>query len=199
MKLNSIFKISIIVILLSFFSCEKKNERKVNVDSLSSKLVILQDSIDKSWKEMIKADEDKINDIKIWISKIDKIKKLPPKSLDTLNELVTKLSQVKYSQADISVKAVDKNDSISTEIMNRIIKIKEAIPDLKKHTDEENMFEKIKKTDNDVVTDRIKYQGFVLEYNSIVKQFGKDLKEKNEKFKDLKYKRGFQADSTEGI
>jgi len=199
MKLNSIFKISIIVILISFFSCEKKNERKVNVDSLSSRLVVLQDSIDKSWKEMIKADEDKINDIKIWISKIDKIKKQTPKSLDTLNELATKLSQVKYSQADISVKAVDKNDSISTEIMNRIIKIKESIPDLKKHIEEDAMFEKIKKTDNDVVTDRIKYQGFVLEYNSIVKQFGKDLKEKNEKLKDLKYKRGFQADSTEGI
>jgi len=199
MKLNSIFKISIIVILISFFSCEKKNERKVNVDSLSSRLVVLQDSIDKSWKEMIKADEEKINDIKIWISKIDKIKKQTPKSLDTLNELATKLSQVKYSQADISVKAVDKNDSISTEIMNRIIKIKESIPDLKKHIEEDAMFEKIKKTDNDVVTDRIKYQGFVLEYNSIVKKFGKDLKEKNEKFKDLKYKRGFQADSTEGI
>jgi len=199
MKLNSIFKISIIVILISFFSCEKKNERKVNVDSLSSRLVVLQDSIDKSWKEMIKADEDKINDIKIWISKIDKIKKQTPKSLDTLNDLATKLSQVKYSQADISVKAVDKNDSISTEIMNRIIKIKESIPDLKKHIEEDAMFEKIKKTDNDVVTDRIKYQGFVLEYNSIVKQFGKDLKEKNEKLKDLKYKRGFQADSTEGI
>jgi len=199
MKLNSIFKISIIVILISFFSCEKKNERKVNVDSLSSRLVVLQDSIDKSWKEMIKADEDKINDIKIWISKIDKIKKQTPKSLDTLNDLATKLSQVKYSQADISVKAVDKNDSISTEIMNRIIKIKESIPDLKKHIEEDAMFEKIKKTDNDVVTDRIKYQGFVLEYNSIVKKFGKDLKEKNEKLKDLKYKRGFQADSTEGI
>jgi len=199
MKLNSIFKISIIVILISFFSCEKKNERKVNVDSLSSRLVVLQDSIDKSWKEMIKADEDKINDIKIWISKIDKIKKQTPKSLDTLNELATKLNQVKYSQADISVKAVDKNDSISTEIMNRIIKIKESIPDLKKHIDEEKMFDKIQKTDNDVVTDRIKYQGFVLEYNSIIKQFGKDIKEKNEKFKDLKYKRGFQADSTEGI
>ena len=200
MKPN-LFSFVLFFALTSFiFSCEKKKtERIVNIDSLSNKLTILEDSLNKSWKQMIAADDEKITDIKLWISKIDKIKKQPVKTIDTLNEMAIKLGQIKYSEADISIKAVDKNDSLSSLIMEKLLKIKENVKDLSKHPEEETLFNKIQKADNNVVMDRIKYQGYVLEYNKIVKEYGKELKEKRENFKNLKYKKGFQADSLQGI
>ncbi|MFN6943446.1 MAG: hypothetical protein ACK4ND_00755 [Cytophagaceae bacterium] len=178
--------IPVLLILIAFSSCEKKQESKSETKALSeaasetliTEFKTLEDSLEQSWNQMIKADDEKIDDVKRLLQEISFCKRYNVLTHDTLTKLVSVLKEQRYNRESlIDSKIIDKYDNLTDSLIAAVFKLTQATTEMESHDITEKLVTDINQANNDdLLKLRVNYDKWALKYNSFIEEHEAELK-----------------------
>lgn len=171
---NKLHFLTIIVGIFCLWSCtqnsnntDKKNSK--TTQKLSLEYQSLQDSVNGSWQNMIKSDDQKISDIKRLLDEVSYTKKYNLFLHDSLLQMHKILSQKRYTQPSMSdSKLIDAYDNATDSIVKGVFRLVKTTPSIAQYPMAINLMEDIIAADNNVVLYRVKYDNWAKTYNIFV-------------------------------
>jgi hypothetical protein len=175
MKKILVFFSTLMVVLITVNCTDHKDTKNtlppIHKNDLSSKLMILNDSVNLKWKQMMAADSQKFADIKRLLEEISYCKKYNEKEFENLMTLRNKVYAERYTQEGLTDSKIDKYDSLTTLLIKKVRNLKVSTPEILQHPLADQLENEILKADNeDVILFRKRYDSIVEKYNSFLDQ-----------------------------
>ena len=189
--MKRIFKQYFRTIFISFlamiilFSCSQNNSNTEvasgkDVSKLAKDYQALQDSVDSAWQTMIKADDQKIRDIKRLLEEVSYTKKYNLFLHDSLMQLQQKIAAKRYTQISMqNSNQIDSYDSATDSLVKGVFRLVKSTPSIDQYPTAINLMGEIIDADNQVVLYRVKYDNWAKTYNGFVQQHKDKLAKKN--------------------
>jgi hypothetical protein len=167
---------STLMVLLILINCTEHKDTKntlppIHKNDLSSELMILNDSVNLKWKQMMAADSQKFADIKRLLEEISYCKTYNEKEFENLMTFRNTVYSERYTQEDLTDSKIDKYDSLTTVLINKVRNLKVKTPEILQHPLADQLENEIMKADNeDLIQFRKRYDAVAEKYNSFLDQ-----------------------------
>jgi len=171
---NKFYYLSVSLGIMCLWSCTQNSnntDKKGSKDTQKTALEYqsLQDSVNVSWQNMIKSDDQKISDIKRLLDEVSYTKKYNLFLHDSLLQLHKTLSLKRYTQRSMSEsKLIDAYDNATDSIVKGVFRLVKTTPSIAQYPMAVNLMEEIIAADNNVVIYRVKYDNWAKTYNIFV-------------------------------
>jgi dGTP triphosphohydrolase len=160
--------------------------------SVSEKLVLLNNSADSAWHEIVRLDSQKFADIKRLIQEISYCKQYDEKAVTKALKFTEDVYAMRYTQSSLSDSIIDLYDKKTTELINKVRNIKAGTDEIIQHPIAEQLENEIMEADGQLVNYRGRYDILANEFNSFL-ETNKDTISTNAVTKDFKMKRVFSV------
>ncbi len=182
---NSIILFSTFLGTIILVSCSQNNNNSdvanvKEVTKLAKDYQALQDSVDWAWQKMIKADDQKISDIKRLLEEVSYTKKYNLFLHDSLMQLQQQLTLKRYTQLSMkNSQLIDSYDSATDSLVKGVFRLVKSTPSIEQYPTAINLMGEIIDADNQVVLYRVKYDNWAKTYNGFMQQHKAKLAKKN--------------------
>lgn len=170
------------IILLSglfviFLSCDKKKSAQSDdvllVDSLTSRMSILRDSLDHAWDEMIKDDDEKLEYMKRLLNEVTYVSNYDEQEYNKLTGLVDSLRAFRYNRESMrSSRLIDQYDSATNAVTRMVTDFAYESPVFEESDLMKELIEDIHSKNGMILIYRVHYDAFAEEINEIVDKHG---------------------------
>jgi hypothetical protein len=179
------------LLLLSLTSCEDPKKAQILADSLTTRLAVLEDSIDANWKILSTTEKKVITDAAYLIEEVEKSPTFNKPLADSLKNLVHFIPTQYYTQSTLSDSTIDNYDKLVTKVIDNLPRLTASVPGADSSSQMFTQLTEIKNADLHTLSLRGSYEGFLHEYNTIIKEHTELLKRKKPDFKIPTPKPGF--------
>jgi len=171
-----LFFLMVTIPVLLMTQCTENKDTKNTIPltqkkDLSAELMILSDSVNSKWNKMMSADSIKFTDIKRLLEEISYCKKYDEKEFERLMKFRNEVYAQRYTQNNITDSLIDKYDSSTSLLINKVRNLKSKTPEILQHPLADQLENDIIKADNeDLIQYRKHYDEAGLNYNNFLDQ-----------------------------
>ncbi len=171
--LNKGFVFTCLIICSSLYiSCKKSvredTQSKITADSLQIKIKVLQDSVRKTWDEMIRDDDEKLGFMRRALLEIS-YSNFRLSRIEELQVLVDQLKAMRYDQQTMASSAlIDQYDSATNVVTRQVIDFSYEFLEKNENDLIEKLMSEINQKNNYVLIYRVHYDVFAEELNNLI-------------------------------
>jgi len=188
------FVFAILLICLSVSCKQSRNANRIkDMDSLKNVFQGLTDSVDVSWRAMIKTDDNKIMSIKRLLQEVSYTKTHNTPLLDSLQSMQTALPGKRYTSETMISEQIDAYDFATDSLISSLPRLLASVPNIESYPLCTELNQEIQAANEGILVERIHYDKHARAYNQFVKEYAKELKEVG--YGDLMPKKLFQLGS----
>ena len=173
-------KFILFLFILSPLACNQQQGQTAEerIDSLQVVYNYLSDSVNLTWKEMIKDDDQKIQNLQLLLDAVEDTGNFDADQLATLRERVNKLKDLRYTQQSMEESnLIDEYDLAVKSVKNEVITFAQAQPGYEDNTIMKGFINEIENADNQVLFYRIDYDHVAKSYNDFIDSHQNELDE----------------------
>jgi hypothetical protein len=170
-------------------SCDNRKQvenNKIHGDSLQTQLIVLNDSVNQAWEELIASDQVKEQSLKDLLEQISGLRNYNKTLHDSLSNEVARLSSIRYTSPPALTSAViDAYDTLSDKVKSRVYQLGNSTPGFSACALCGELIESIEKADNQTLFNRINYDRQAQAYNEFIRKHTADLTEIRPAYENL--------------
>jgi len=181
----------LLFIPLAYVGCRKVSESedntKINTDSLVVQLTILQDSINKTWQDIDKNENEVMFNINRLLDEVNYIKNHNPQKLAELKARYTEVSQKKVSQSELDTTAtIDEYDQAKDSLIFAVNTYCYSLKNIEDYPLCIQLLKEIAAGSDKNYLNRVRYNFHIQDYNTFVSDNKQRLVKKNPSLDSLR-------------
>lgn len=154
---------------------------EARLDSINLQFVMINDSLQTSWMEMIKDDNEKFANMKRLLQEVSFTKNYDKETYDELMTRIDQMSVIRYNMETMAnSNKIDEYDAVSNALSNDVTQFVVNHPDYGSYPLMDELIEDIHQADYRILLHRIKYDQNAKQYNHFIHEH-KDAEIANER------------------
>lgn len=150
-------------------SSGSETQSVANVDSLRGQLRILTDSLDRSWQDMLAADNEKVSKIDQLLTVFPQRKQYNVQQYDAVNVQRKALSQLRFGKPEqLTSPGIDRYDAATDSLMRNIMALGATSPSFDSDPLSQSLLVRIGEINQAMVFYRIRYDSHAQAYNTFI-------------------------------
>ena len=180
---TQIGKVILGFLILTFINCSgKRNSTRLttqDIDSINVRAVMLQDSIQATWKVMQSEDDEKLTYMKRLIDEVSYTNVYDQQTYDSLAQSIEQLKAMRYDDRSMAnSESIDQYDSATRSVLNRVITFAENHPKYEDYPIMKELIDDIIAFDQRVIYRRVDYDNFIETNQKVFSENGKNYTKK---------------------
>lgn len=189
MKKSSLIYLLLVISLFTYSCSEQKSKDPVTtppsvqmiVPTIDEQLIVLSDSVNSAWHQLIVLDSQKFANIKRLIEEISYCKKYDEKAVTKGLKFNAEVNSMMYTQENLSDSIIDLYDKKTDDLIRFVRNLKSNTDEITQHPLADQLENEIMEADALLVNYRNKYDQRASEYNSFLEQNKETIASSNTK------------------
>ena len=175
--LKTILQILFVIIVLG--ACNKNASTSLSPTAIDSLKTVYQDiniQLDSTWNEMIKDDDDKLDNLRRILQEVEYSGNYNRLKLDSLKEHIDALAAVRYDQNTMSDSdLINVYDSMTTQVMGEVTIFTTRLDQFEQYPIMGRLLQEVFEADDRVLRYRIEYDKSAKQYNAFIEDHNKEM------------------------
>lgn len=159
--------------------CNKKTSTALNpttIDSLKSVFQEISTDLDASWNQMIKDDDEKLDNLRRVLQEVEYSGKYNRLKLDSLKKDIDQLEAARYDSETMSdSELINRYDSMTNQVMGEVTIFTTRLEQFEQYPIMGQLLQEVFEADDRVLHHRIEYDRIAKRYNSFLESYQPDM------------------------